>query len=824
MPRRALKRLNKAARIAALLLAAALADNAAEAEIVPGQVVTGEDQIAPPTLKDVAAGWDASALQLEVTLNSIPANKIIAFTDLGSGRLAATRRNLEEIGVRAPGGGPPDELVPLDQIENLAFLYDEPGQRIDISTIDENRLTKVYDASDRNRSEDTARADYAAVLNYSLYAAGTAENDLEIPEFSGANLSLDGRLITPFGVLTQTGVAGQTMGSELDLSEAGYLRLDTTFTYADEEDMIIYRTGDLVSSAPDWSRPVRLAGLQAQRSFQLRPGIIAQSLPSYSGSAAVPSTVDVYVDNAKAYTREIGAGPFQIDNIPVITGGGTARIVVRDASGRETEQSLAFYTSPRLLRPGLWDFSVETGYARYDYGIESNEYGASLVGSGSFRAGLFDGLTVEGHVEGGDGLINGGAGAVVRASDLAVIGLAASASLDGDQSGYQLYGTFETEIGPVRVHARAQHTFEDYKDLAEATIREGLRIPGLLTKGGRFSIAPPKAVDNIGLSVPIELDNSSLGVNLIHYEEFDGETSNFVTATYTRPLIENATLTATGFADVENEKSAALYVGVNMPLGDNVSINGGVSHRTDRTGYSIDASRSLSHEPGSYGWHVRDHEGDNTYRSADVSYRAASAKVAAGVRQDEHSTRGTIEVEGAVAAIGGDIYTSNRIDDAFAVVDAGSAGVRVLRENNFIGETGDDGTILIPNLNSYQRNKLSIDPMALPINASIAETDSHVTPAFKSGIYVDFKVKRQAQGAIVVLTDASGAFLPAGSVAHLEGSDEPFMVGYDGQTYLTNLKGENIVAVEHGNTTCRAAFTFQPNPDDQQILGPEVCQ
>src|SRR5262245_63515508 len=151
-----------------------------------------------------------------------------------------------------------------------------------------------------------------------------------------------------------------------------------------------------------------------QRQFALRPELVTLPRPSVAGSAAVPSTVDVYVNNMKTYSQEVGTGPYQINNLP-LSGGGTARIVLKDSSGRPVETSLPFYSSPRLLHEGLMDFSVEAGFPRVFYGTDSFSYVRDPVGSASARRGLFDWLTVEGHAEGGAGLMNGGL-AIGRAS------------------------------------------------------------------------------------------------------------------------------------------------------------------------------------------------------------------------------------------------------------------------------------------------------------------------------------------------------------------------------------------------------------------------
>ena len=821
MQPRALTRLAKAALLTALVLLSAPIFIATVTIAARAQPLSGEDAIAPAAAVDSAP----AKLQLEVTLNSQPTNHVIGFVE-HDGRFFAARRELEEIRINAPGAGPPDELIALDRIPNLVYFYDAPAQRVDIVAGDESQIRRIIDARASDEDREAARADYGAVLNYSIYAGGTTRtDDINIPEFNGANTVLDGRLITPFGVLSQSGIVGQTINDTYDRYDTGAQRLDTTFTHVDEDDMITYRGGDIISGGPAWSRPIRMGGVQAQRNFQVRPDLVTQLLPSFSGSAAVPSTVDVYVNNARAYSKDVDAGPFQINNLPTINGAGTARVVVRDAAGRETEQDLAFYNSPQLLRPGLIDFSLETGFARNDYALKSSNYEDSPVASGSIKAGVYDDVTVEAHSEGGDGLINAGAGAIVRAGSLGIVSVAASTSTFDNRSGYQLYGSFDTKIGPVTINARSQRSYDKYEDLASITSKGTVgRVAGGFVAGGFLSIEPPKAVDSIGFSMPIDFDHSSVGVNLVHYEQNDGDTSNIITANYSRPIIDNTTFYATGFVDLEDRNSAGVYAGINMPLGDDVTLNAGVFQKDKHATASVDVTKSLDQSAGSYGYRVVDQEGGTAYRSGEVSYRAPMAKITGSIRQDQQNVRSGVAVEGAIAAIGGDIYTANHINDAFAVVDAGASGVKVLRDNNTVGETDEDGKLLVPNLNSYQRNKISIDPSNLPINSEVREIDSKITPSYRSGLYVDFQVKKNVPAALVTLVDASGAVLPVGSEAILAGSKEPYIVGYDGQTYFTELKANNTVTVKLAGGTCTATFAFSAKSNTQQALGPEVCR
>ncbi len=766
--------------------------------------------------------------QLDVSINGQKTNLIARFTDAGDGRFASPASELRELGISVASAVPDSELVALDSIAGLSYVYDEQKQAIALEAGDEQRARKLYDARGEHSEGKTSPADYGAVLNYAVFGALGGEDGLSQingGSFSGINASLDARLISPLGVFNQTAIVGVTLAEETNA-----LRLETTYTFSDDENLVTWRGGDVISGGVGWSRPIRLGGVQAQRTFAIRPDLVTSPLPAVSGSAAVPSTVDVFVNGVKTHSQQVGAGPYQIDNIPSISGSGVAQVVTRDAAGRESVQSLSFYTSPRLLRPGLYDFSVEGGLPRRGFGIESFAYADTPFASLALRAGVTDWLTAETHGEAGDGLVNGGAGFAARAFESSIIGAALSASSSDQGTGTQVYGSFETKIGPVSIHARAQHAFGDYDDLASLTARSDrvrlttktLNVPGF--GNGVFSLEPPRAIDAITMSLPIAFDKSTLSATFLRYEPETGATSNFVTATYSRPLIANASMYATGYTDLSDTDQTGVYLGVNVPLDDGVSISSALAARKDDLSVHVEANKALGQEAGSWGWRIRDYEGGTAYRTAAVGHRMSGARVEASVRQDETGVRGAAEVEGSIAILGGDVYLANRIDDSFAVVDAHAPGVRVQRENVVVGTTNDDGKILIPNLNAYQKNKVAIDPMDLPINAEIASTLDYVTPGFKSGVYVNFDVKQARPSAIVILKSADGAFLPAGSDGRLEGSDEPFIVGYDGQAFIKGLGAVNMIRVTANDRECTAQFSFEQTSDIQPIIGPEVCQ
>ena len=126
--------------------------------------------------------------------------------------------------------------------------------------------------------------------------------------------------------------------------------------------------------------------------------LLTSPRPEISGESALPSTVELYVDNLLRMRREVPSGPFTIQDLPVLNGQGDARLVVRDILGREQVITQPFFTSSRLLKQGLQNYSYELGFVRRNFGIDSNNYGR-LMAVGTHRLGFTKQFTGEIHGE-----------------------------------------------------------------------------------------------------------------------------------------------------------------------------------------------------------------------------------------------------------------------------------------------------------------------------------------------------------------------------------------------------------------------------------------
>jgi outer membrane usher protein len=761
----------------------------------------------------VFAADEGIPLQLEVSINGQPLGLIGAFVKMPDGSFHATAGELGELGIKT-GIEDPSQLVALESISGVTVSYDESLQSIDIRLGDAARLPKVFDAH-QSVGATTVSSGAGVVFNYSAFASSVFGGEASLADSGSFSLTLDSRAYSSFGVLSNAAIIG-----EIEKKEADILRLDTTWSYDHIGWMIGSSIGDVISGGLPWTRPVRIGGVQLRRNFGVRPDLITMPLPSASGSAAVPSTVDVYIGNVRTFSQDVPAGPWSITNIPAVTGRGEARIIVRDATGRETETVSDFIASADLLRPGFTDFSAEAGFAREGYGSESFGYGQEPLASASLRYGLADWLTFEAHAETGEGLVNGGAGVVGALGTYAIASLSGAASIHDGREGFQIYAALDTEFHGITLGAATTRTFGDYSDLAFAVSRDAAS-----SAADASDAEPAAAIDRISLGFQLPFDNEGgFGLSGVHVESADGEENWIGTASYTRPLWNKSSLSVSAFADFGDGGNYGAFVFFSMPIGDWGRGSAGLT--ASNTGFSVSADISKPHgdAPGSFGWRAEVREGDAPSYRAAASYRSTFADLEAGISHAGGETLTTASADGAIVFADGNLFAARRVDDAFAVVDAGAPGVTVYHENRNVGRTGKSGKLLVTGLRAYEKNKIEIEVQDLPMDADFGETVAEPVPASRAGAKVDFAVRRGIEAAIVELVDSQGQPIAPGTEG-TSSAGETFTVGYGGQAYLTKLMPRNTLTLATKNGPCRAEFFSKIQEDEVQArISGVVCE
>ncbi len=784
-------------------------------------------------------GFSGRTLQLEVFINGVSTKMIGSFMTLDNDRLMITRKELKGVGLRPDKNGADEEWIVLNSLDGMAYRYDEPRQRLDIEASDARRLPHELDGRGPVDPLDAPTSGYGAALNYLLFATSTQEQSGGAFQFAGASMQLDGRIFTPFGYMQQGYIIGKTLNAQMEA-----LRLDTTFVHHDVASARTYRLGDFISGGMSWSRPVRLGGFQIERNFGIRSDLVTAAMPSISGSAAVPSSIEVYVNNVRTMAREVPAGPYQVSNIPGMTGAGEARIVVRDASGREVTSQVPFYASSRLLAPGTLDYSAQIGVPRFNYAAQSFSYAPWPMMIGSLRYGMTDQMTLESYGEWGGGTANGGVGLITTYGNLGTFSLAGRLSQYGAQTGGMIYSAFETQLWGMSFQASTQRTFGTFEDLASVTARTSsstfswnsvsldvlrldpfANVDSASLLSATTSTRVPRAMDRVSVGIPLLKGRSGLGLSFLNVERDRGDVSHIFTANYSQLVGERAVLSVNAFTDVGSKRSLGIYANVSFPIGAGAQASVGTSTTNSGTSVNVDVSKPLSQKVGDYGWRARRSDGgDSSGMGGAASYRSHVGRVEVSGETYTGGSRVSGEVEGSLTLTRSGIQMGNRIDESFAVVNVGSPDVPVYHENRLVGVTGMNGKLLVPDLVPYQKNKISIDTTKLPVSARVGQTQTSIVPAEQAGVDIDFGVHAGARSVVAVLTDAAGKPLAAGLKGRVLDTDRRVAIGYDGQVFLDDVKDSNTILVDLLDKECRVSFSYQGAGEGQDVIGPFICQ
>lgn len=735
-------------------------------------------------------------LYLNVVLNGNDTHQLVHFTHTED-TFTASAEALRKLGFRLPPGA--GATIRLEDIPGLRLSYDAATQSIAIT------------APPAVLEQETARLNVAAnplprptaspgmLVNYDLYGARDTNG--------GTNLSMfnELRLFNALGVLSSTSLA-QGIGTPESGMHTNAVRLDTTFSRSFVDQATTLRAGDLISGSLSWSRATRLGGIQWQRNFALQPNLVTFPVPAFFGQAAVPSTVDLYVQGIKRYSSSVPSGPFQLNTVPVVNGSGQAQVIVTDALGRQTSIAFPFYTSGQLLRPGLSDYSVELGFLRQQYGLDSFSYASQPVASGTLRRGLSDWLTVEGHAEATSGLVDGGVGADVQLWRAGVVNAAVAASHDGSLDGRQIELGYSWRNEIFNVSLDTLRSYGAYRDVAS-----------------RESLAPPRRADRAlaGLSVG---RLGSIGVNYVALAYPGQPASRFAGAFYSTTLWRDVSFNASVNQELGNGSNRSLFISISMPFGRDVSAMAAFEHDDNSNSATLDVAKPIDPD-GGFGWHLRTQDGNHSHNGlAEAGYNGDHGQIIGGLQNFDGETLGYGELTGSLVLIDRQMFLARQIDDAFAVVSTdGVAKVPVLFENRPVGTTDAAGDLLLWRLNAYQGNKVSIDPMQLPTDLRIGSVDATVVPADRAGTVVQFAIQR-VHAALVILHDAAGKPIAVGSHATLRAPGaSPAIVGYDGMAYVTGLAAHNLLDVVTPTGRCVARFDYPVKARSVPRIGPLVC-
>jgi outer membrane usher protein len=730
---------------------------------------------------------------MDVLINQQPQG--ITFLLRLNERLFVGPKDLRRWRLRLPNTSPlkhyGEDFYALEDMVGLTYFFNEAAQALTVEA-----PTKYFDAtilkgtvndfSIPTPSDTGGFINYSAIVNHSQIQTSTS-GMLDLGVFGAKGVG-------------QTSILGRELGGQ-----SGAIRLDTNWTYDQPMQFSSLRFGDVISGASSWGGAVRLGGLQWATNFSTQPGLITFPLSNISSETALPSTVDFYVNDTLRLSSEVPSGPFSIEDLPLISGQGDSRLVVRDILGREQVITQPFYTSSSLLKTGLQDYSYELGFVRRNFGTDSNNYGAP-VAVGSHRKGITDRLTLEIRGELLDGQQAIGLGGVLLSPAAGVLSSSLAVSRSGKGVGGLLTFGFHRENRLLSFGAKTQ-----------------LTSPRFAVIGMQSDELVPQKVSKIFVNLPSALFGS-FAVTYTQKAFSDHNDRKILNTTYNRKVGRGGNLSVSLNRSLSDNAKTSIYLNFSMSLGNRIKVNTSTKLGSEQA--RLQVVRNMQAGRG-VGYRLATDVGNSNNRQAEVSLQNDVGSYNINVNHSKGETTLQGSVNGGVAFLDGRAFLGRRINNSFAVVKVSDySDVGIYSDNQLVARTNTNGNALITGLRAYQKNSVRIEQADLPINVQIGEVELNAVPYFRSGLLLKFPVKRSRGALLSVILD-NGDPLPAGAQVEIIDENilenELFPTGMRGEVYLTGLEVENHLRVTWKEQSCGFTLPFPETTDPLPHLGTYIC-
>lgn len=547
-----------------------------------------------------------------------------------------------------------------------------------------------------------------------------------------------------------------------------------------------------------------VGGIHFARRFELDPWLLRTPLPTLSGAAETPTSLEVYVDGVLVRRERIEPGTFEVRNLPISAGAGQVQYVLRDAFGREVVESSSYVVDGRLLRKGMSDFSYTLGFRRERLGTESFSYGRPVF-LGVHRLGLIDDWTAGGRLEAGEDFVSGSGHSVFRLP-FGVVSVEGSGSRAGEQTGAAAVLGWTYVSRGLGLSLWSQAVSERY---AHASLDPEDDRP-LLDAGA-------------SLSLPMASLGSVTARQAYRRMRDRGEEHRSELHLHWK-LGRGAMLTTSGTRWVDSTgPQFEVFASLGFVLSPGATAHAWARGNPDyeQSGFSVQ-----EYPLGDTGWEYRAavKQGERSGADLGVGHRGSNGIVRADVQTHPDRTVARGEVAGALVAMGGGIHLSRPIDRSFALVRVPGVPDATVRLNHReVGRTDARGELLVPGLQSYDANRISVDYDDLPSHLQIEELDAFVTAPSRGGALVEFRPKRvrSIRGRI-----ARTSALPVRHgtlVVRRDGKEEHFLLGSRGQFEVDLPSGHYEAEVRDARGVCTLELRI-PDVDEGIVdLGLVQC-
>ncbi|MFV8979240.1 outer membrane usher protein [Serratia fonticola] len=549
----------------------------------------------------------------------------------------------------------------------------------------------------------------------------------------------------------------------------------------------------------------RFTGVSLNTEDQMLPPNLRGYAPEVTGVANTNATVTVRQQGRVLYQTQVAPGPFRIQDLSDAVNG-QLDIEIAEQDGEVRTSSMNTSSIPYLTRPGLLRYKLASGRP-------SNwlhDVNGPLFATGEFSWGVSNGWSLYGGAVGGSDY---NALALGVGRDLMLFG---ALSFDMTQSHAQLPygdtlsgGSYRLSYSKRFDDYDSQVTFAGYRfsehDFMSMSDYLDAREYGKRSRASKemYTVSFNQQVVDLGIG---------LFLNYSHQGYWDASANERYSLSLSRIFdigkFKNLNLSLTAYRNqYNNTNDDGAYLSLSMPWGS-----------TSRVSYSGSWNNSSQSNQVAYSDQLNNNDNyqvstGNTRNGVAVggfyTHVGTLAQVNANASYEEgsYSSLG-LSLQGGMTATaaGVALHRNNILGGTRIMADAaGVAGVPI-RSYGANSYTNAFGKVVIPDVNNYYRNSVSVDQQKLGDNFEVTDSVKQVTLTEGAIGYRSFDVV-VGEKAMAIIRLVDGSAPPFGASVFNDKNVEVGIVSDGGNVYLTGIQPNGEMSVSWGGKErCRLTF------------------
>ncbi|MEI2628524.1 fimbria/pilus outer membrane usher protein [Erwinia aphidicola] len=559
------------------------------------------------------------------------------------------------------------------------------------------------------------------------------------------------------------------------------------------------------------------SGVQLASDERMLPQALRGYAPDIHGVARTNARVTVRQGDQVIYETTVPPGEFLINDLYPSGYGGDLAVTVREADGSEQRFLVPYASVAQLLRPGSDRYSLTAGNLRSDYLRDK-----PALYQGTYQRGLTNALTGYAGTQLSQNYYALQVGAAVGTPVGAVSADVTQARAHLNNNGlsnagqsYRLsYSKLISETDSNLALAAYRFSTRGYMDFMTAAqardaLEQGYDQNSIWRAKNRLTVTAsqglPGAWGQFYISSSLQNYWNKSGSD----QQFQlGYSNRYQSLTYGI----NASRTQSGYGISQNNYQLTFSFPLGrqdqaytpqMRLDFNRDSNGNSGQQA-----TISGAAGSEHQ-FSYGV-TGLHNSSGSSGSVNGQYRAPYSSLNASYSTGRNYHSESVGASGTLIAHGGGVTASPYVAETFALVEAkGASGARV---SNYPGVVVDPfGYAVVPYLNPYEINEVSIDPKGTQGDVELENTTQRVAPY--SGAVVKMKYQTRTGSPILIRATLEGQPVPFGADVIDSAGNSVGAVGQGGQVYARVSEQQGELRVKWGESAAdRCAIRYQLMP------------